>query len=279
MEANLLIKIPMIQPSSDTVSFQREVVVTYRSSPIAATSLEAIDMTSDWNNQTVTVQTISKPSGIPDLVKAGLWYDDNRNLLYSGFAGRASYIDNETNTVPTPWPPGVWQFGPDGDNQGPFNTTIASTDALWSSMIRPCSGLISYGAGKGYVLGGASAPDPRDDQVPACGGMIVFDYTSQTIVNDTISGSQFDGGIHMGGMIYLPNYGAEGIFIVLGGEDQNLNMLPMNVTSIYDPSVNKWYQQDLIGDVPNPRKSLCIAGAASTQGTYEMSVFLNSYLL
>lgn len=235
-------------------------------------------MSRDWSNQTVTLQNIPKPGGVPDLVKAGLWYDNNRKLLYSGFAGRASYINNETSTIPNPWPPGVWQFQPDGDDRGDFNSTIASTDSLWNSLIRPCSGLISYGAGKGYVLGGASAPDPRDDQVPAVGGMLVFDYDSQTISNQTVTGSQFDGGIHMGGMIYLPNYGPDGVFIVLGGEDQNLNLLPMNVTSIYDPSADKWYQQDLIGDVPMPRKSLCIAGAASTAGTYEMYVLTGTLI-
>jgi len=229
-------------------------------------------MTTDWNNETVTIQSIPKPTGVPDLVKAGLWYDHNRNLLYLGFAGRASYINNETNAIPTPWPPGVWQFRPDGDASGPFNTTIASTDALWDFMIRPCSGVISYGAGKGYVLHGASSPDPRDDQVPAIGGMIVFDYTTETILNNTITGTHFDGGIHMGGMLYLPNYGAEGIFIVIGGEDQNLHLLPMNVSSIYDPSTGKWYQQPLTGDVPNPRKAHCISGAYSMNGTFEMLV-------
>lgn len=78
----------------------------------------------------------------------------------------------------------------------------------------------------------------------------------------------------MGGMLYLPNYGSEGIFIVIGGEDQNLNMLPMNVSSIYDPSTDKWYQQNLMGDVPNPRKAHCISGAMSSEGTYEISVLL-----
>jgi hypothetical protein len=234
-----------------------------------ATTLEAIDLSQDWTNSTVSVHSIPKPDGVPDLIKAGLWYDDKNDILYSGFAGRASFIGNSTGGLP-PYPLGIWSFQPNGDASGAFNQTIASTDGLWESIIRPCSGLISYGAGKGYILGGASCPDLRDDQLPPISGLLEFDMATRTLVNSTVSGSQFDRGVHMGGMLYVPNYGTNGIFVVIGGEDSNLNLLPMDTISLFDPTSNKWYTQHTTGDIPRPRKSFCVAGVASSNGTYEM---------
>ena len=231
--------------------------------------MEAIDLSSDWTNSTVVVQTIAKPSNVPDLVKAGLWYDNQSNIVYSGFAGRQSYINNETGSLPE-YPLGIWSNVPDGVDNTTFNTAIASTDALWQSLIRPCSGLISYGGGKGYVLGGSSAPDIRDDSVPAISGMLEFDFVQKTLVNTSIDGSLFAGGIHMGGMVYAPNLGTDGLLVVVGGEDSNLNLLPMNNVSIYDPAAGKWYVQPTTGVNPRPRKAHCIAGVVSEEGSYDM---------
>ena len=234
-----------------------------------ATSLEVIDLSNDWTNSTLQIQSIPKLSGVPDLVKAGLWYDPAADTLYSGFAGRSSYIGNETGQIPD-YPLGVWQYGPVNSGSATFRPTIASTDALWDTLIRPCSGLITYTGSKGYVIGGADALDVRDDYTPAIDGILEFDFRTKTLMNVTIQGTLFDAGIHTAGVLFIPAFGSQGIIIVIGGEDAAINLVPMDSVSIMDVASGQWYIQKVGGTIPRPRKSQCIAGAMSQEGSFEM---------
>lgn len=234
-----------------------------------ATSFEVIDLSNDWTNSTLQIQSIPKPSDVPDLVKAGLWYDPAADTLYSGFAGRSSYIGNATGQIPD-YPLGVWQYGPVSSDSATFRSTLASTDALWDSLIRPCSELITYTGIKGYVIGGADALDVRDDYTPAIDGILEFDFRTKTLMNVTIQGTLFDAGIHTAGVLFIPDFGSQGIIIVVGGEDAAINLVPMDSVSIMDVASGQWYIQKVGGTIPRPRKNQCIAGVRSAEGSFEM---------
>jgi hypothetical protein len=75
---------------------------------ISASTLLAIDLSSDWTNSSVNIRSNYKPSGVPDLDDGGIWVDQTNNLLYTGFAGRQStFGDNSYQEY------GLWSVSED----------------------------------------------------------------------------------------------------------------------------------------------------------------------
>lgn len=113
--------------------------------PIAST-LIAISLADDWTNETVSLESISKPSGVPNLSGGGIWVDSENSVLYTGFAGRVSSFGERTSQ-----PNGLWRFSPTSGSWANLNSTA---DAFTNNYIRPYNGLVASGNGKGYALGG-----------------------------------------------------------------------------------------------------------------------------
>ena len=230
----------------------------------------------------MVIQSLSKPSNIPDLVNAGLWYQKSTNTIYGGFAGRRSYITG-TNQ-PNQYPLGVFSFKPDGDGLGTFDVVVKSQ--AWGSNTRPMQGAIAFGDDTGYVLGGCASsdtsPETADYSSPvALDGLLTFDMGSQTLNNISATGYNGNGTVEYAKMEYVAPFGPQGLFVILGG-DQPPNVdgevgedsfIPFTTVSVYEPASNKWYQQSTTGNIPEPRKEFCTAGVASTNETYEIFLY------
>lgn len=108
----------------------------------------AISLDKDWTNSTVNLQSISKPSGAPDLSAGGIWVDHKKNVLYTGFAGRSSSFGNQQSQ-----PTGLWQYSPASDEWTNLNSTA---DSFAGGYSRIRDALVTSGNGKGYALGGES---------------------------------------------------------------------------------------------------------------------------
>lgn len=73
-------------------------------------------------------------------------------------------------------------------------------------------------------------------------------------------------------MIYIPNFGTDGVLISLGGMNDD-NLYPMNSVEVYDPKNEVWYLQETTGGTPEPRIEFCVAGVASTNRTFDIFVY------
>ena len=236
-----------------------------------ASTLIAINLSQDWINSSVTLNSISKPSGVPNLVQSeGIWVDEDAGVLYTGFAGRHSTFGDDASQ-----PRGWWSFKPDNSGSGTW-TNLNSTE------VRPYSPLVASGGGAGYMLGGfavnASAPDPRTYSW-SISGLVTYNFTTNTLSNTTV-GDGYTGGVNqMGGMLYVPNFGDDGILLVVGGDQVGKNtpyadaFLSFSTVAVYDIASGNWYDQETSGDVPEDRKEYCSAGIASTNNTYEILVY------
>lgn len=138
---------------------------------------------------------------------------------------------------------------------------------------------MAFGAGVGYVLGGAStyqtSPETEslEREIVLLGGLMKFDMTSKDLFNSTVTGTRSTGKIQMGGMRYIPSFGPKGLFIVMGGDQPtgiNDDLFDFNTVSILDPDSGQWYDQITTGNAPQPRKEFCVAGVESNNHTYEM---------
>ena len=204
----------------------------------------------------------------------GIWNDDEQ--LYIGFAGRHSEFGDDAQQ-----PEGVWSYKPGSSGS---SGTWKNLDASGSSQSgsRPFSALYASGGGAGYVLGGFAVnasegtDDSQDIPIP---GLTSFNLTTKDVVNRTTSGSAFGEGLEMGGMLYIPNFGTQGILTVVAGDKVGYSapnsddLVSPSEVSVYDIFSGTWYKQQTSGFVPEPRKEFCVAGVASNNETYEILVY------
>lgn len=242
---------------------------------LPASTILSIDLSQTWSNSTVTIHSTSKPKGVPNLMYPSLWYDKQADLLYSGFTGRASSFGD----APKPPPFSLWSFKPDGTGSGSWNEVIDSGSPVWDSVTRPCEPMMAFGSDSAYVLGGvensqtalAAASLEHDIPIP---GLIQFNMTTKKFSNSTAGGYSFNGTAEKGAMHYVPSFGPDGLFFVLGGDDfwhsDAESLTDFDTISIYDPSSQRWFNQTTTGNIPQPRKEFCVAGIESNNGTYEM---------
>ncbi|MCJ1466753.1 hypothetical protein MMC07_005373 [Pseudocyphellaria aurata] len=214
----------------------------------------------------------------PNLVHPSLWYDEHEDLLYSGFAGKVS----EFGDRPSPPPLSLWSFKPDGTGSGSWNEEIDSGSPVWDTLTRPCQPMMAFGSGSAYVLGGfknsltALSQPQNDTAVP---GLVQFNMTTKIFSNSTAGGYSFNGTAAQGAMQYVPSFGPDGLFVVLGGDDPDVwyssarTLTDLETISIYDPSTKQWFNQTTTGNIPIPRKTFCLAGIESNNGTYEIFMY------
>ncbi|KAL1651936.1 hypothetical protein SLS58_000059 [Diplodia intermedia] len=240
----------------------------------------SIDLSKNWTNATVTLQSTSKPSSVPSLNHPGIWYDSSADTIYTGFAGRISSL-NESDL--SPWPMGVWSFKPDGLGSGTWDTALATDDKVFDSITRPYTAAVAYGNGVGYALGGSvtwqTAPGITGGDTSAIvniDGMLRFDMTTKELTNVTVKGPRFQNGhIQLAQMQYVPNFGPEGVFLVLGGVKTNpeTDTFDWGIVTVFDPESGRWYDQQTSGNIPRGRKEFCSTGMASDNKTFEVFVY------
>ena len=167
----------------------------------------------------------------------------------------------------------MWTFQPDNLGSGTWNQIISSSAPVWDTIVRTDRGYQAYGNGSAYVLGGYNSSLTGYNYIYP--GMIKFDMATQTFYNiSSETGATSPSGHpgEYGGMQYVPTFGSNGVFVLMGGWDGD-SLIDFGEVLVFDPASGSWYSQMTTGDKPAPRYSICTAGAASTYGTYEIFVY------
>ena len=188
-----------------------------------------------------------------------------------GFAGGQSGFPN-----PLALPPlSLWTFDPDGNGSGSWNEVLGPNNTVWNDLQRPARSLEASGDGKGYVLGGINSTNG----VPLP-GMVSINLHTLEITNSSAAGYNANGTAEMGEMHYVPPFGPNGLFVILGGDISPLdtyrpgmNLQSFDQITIFDPLSGNYYNQTATGNLPSPRAQFCTAGVASPNGTYEIFLY------
>ncbi|KAL8992463.1 MAG: hypothetical protein Q9169_007085 [Polycauliona sp. 2 TL-2023] len=236
----------------------------------------SLDLSQDWANSSVVFNVINKPPEAPSLSDSSLWYDEDDDIFYSGFTGRSSIFEGQ----PDPPPISVWSFKPDGTGSGSWKIEISPDDPKWTRRTRTDLGYTASGGGSALVLGGVlnpwTIPESMDlTQDIIVPGLIEFNFTKKGFFNSSATGFNANGVGKSGAMHYVPSFGPNGLFMILGGTDfsdpdQNIGM--ENIW-IYETLENRWYNQTATGSIPAGRRNFCLAGVESTNGTYEIFLY------
>ncbi|KAL8850831.1 MAG: hypothetical protein Q9221_004245 [Calogaya cf. arnoldii] len=223
----------------------------------------AIDLSQDWVNSSVIFHSTIKPSEAPLLSESSLWYDDDDDVFYSGFTGRSSLFGDG----PDPPPNSLWSFKPDGTGSGSWKVEISPHDGKWNRRTRTTGGYVASGGGSALVLGGilnrwtaSETMDVEDDfRMP---GLVEFNMTMKSFYNSSAANfnAQEIGG--RGAMHYVPSFGPNGLFMIMGGTDfSDLNQnIGFDNIWVYETLENHWYKQTATGAIPRGRRNFCLAG-------------------
>ena len=261
----------MVIRSTNTVSCGRiQRPTTGAKARPKANTILSIDLSQNWVNDTVVIHSTTKPNGVPNLNLGSLWYDESTELLYTGYTGTSSSFD--VNSNPPPPPESIWTFKPDNLGSGTWNQTISSNASVWNTIVRTNRGYQAYGKGNAYVLGGTAQLLQNHTLYP---GMIKFDMSSQIFSNissETGATSPSGNPGWNGAMQYVPPFGPNGVFVVMGGADGDV-LIDFGYVQVFDPASGLWYNQTTTGSKPVSRMEFCTAGVASTNDTYEIFVY------
>jgi len=112
----------------------------------------AIDLSQDFQNQTLAFKSTTKPKNAPNLRLGEMWVDEANKVIYTGFTGTPSSFGNRA-----PQNAGLWSFTPDGTGGGTWTNLNNTANSAFTKNVRPFQGLAASGNGKGYYLGGLCA--------------------------------------------------------------------------------------------------------------------------
>lgn len=241
----------------------------------------AIDLSTSWTNSSLNLISTKRPDGAIPLNRQTLWWDEKRKTVYC-FGGEKSYGNPVGNSYSTP-PESIWEFTPDSNGKGSGNWTQtigpASTQAFPSDLVRVAGGISAHDDSNAYYLGGyvSAATSPKVSFLNNVGlfnipGMLNFDFNTLDLSNTTAGGgyaSQYKSGnwLNMGAMLSAPKFGSEGVFILLGDEENAFT----NIT-IFDKKSQTWHTQTATGVIPAPRTLFC-AVAVENSDTHTLEMY------
>ncbi|KAK3994750.1 hypothetical protein QBC44DRAFT_367269 [Cladorrhinum sp. PSN332] len=235
-----------------------------------ADTIASIDLRKDFTNDSVALRSTTKPAETPSLKNGGIWVDHNNSILYTGFAGTESSFGDDIK-----YPQGLWSFTPDGTGGGFWENLNKTADPSFVDLPRPYMGQVASGNGLGFFLGGFVGNE--SGKYTALSSLTTYNLASHELTNLTVTGVSNRGLEQMGGMIYIPNFGNQGILVNMGGDQDGRveadDLISFRRIQVYDPENQRWFEQKATGEIPQPRKEFCITGAASTNRTYEILVY------
>ncbi|KAK7520614.1 hypothetical protein IWZ03DRAFT_142747 [Phyllosticta citriasiana] len=240
-------------------------------------TLLALDLSEDWTNDTVrfisnskTLPSGSNPSTAPSLLYGnGIWYDDDTDTLYTGFSGYRSTFNTSENNG---WPMELTAFKTDGTGKGTWSTALNTSSNAFDGMIRPMHPAVAAGNGKGYALGGTT---PINGEEQMAEGMLSYDFTTGLFRNNSLQIHR--GYTNLANMVWVPQFGTEGCFVLLGGvwgpAGESKQFYSWEEIYVMDAATEVFYAQNATGDYPSGREEFCTAVVASRNETVEIFVY------
>lgn len=197
--------------------------------------------------------------------------------MYAGFSGAAPRFN-----TPSPYALGLWSFALDGQGGGNWSAVSAATTEIKKSLTRPYQGLSTWGGESAFTIGGfindltspATVNYTGNRPIP---GIVKYNMTSGTFTNSSAAGYNHNGTAERGVLHYVPSFGPEGIYVLLGGDisgyqgySPGSDLQSFSQITIFDPSTGNFYNQTATGNIPEGRIEFCATGINSTNQTYEM---------
>ncbi|KAK4169165.1 hypothetical protein QBC43DRAFT_284419 [Cladorrhinum sp. PSN259] len=234
----------------------------------------SIDLRKDWTNESVTLRSSPKPTNVLSLKNGGIWVGHNKGVLYTDFSGTESTFGDNIIYLQ-----GLWSFTPDGSGGGSWENLNKTANPSFVDLPRPYINQVASGNGLGFFLKRFVGNDTS--KYTTLSSLTTYNLGSHELTNLTVTGVSNRGLDQMGGMIFVPNFGNQGILVNMGGDQDGRveadDLVSFRRVQVYDPEKQRWFEQKTTGEIPQPRKGFCIASAPSANHTYEILVYAGCY--
>ncbi|KAK3504040.1 hypothetical protein B0T13DRAFT_523020 [Neurospora crassa] len=184
------------------------------------------------------------------LADQAIWNDPSGDAFYI-FGGRTTYMINMDKITKD----GIWRFTVDGTGGGTWTLERPSDPDVLKKL---------------NLTDKAAFTATRS---PSGGGMVSYDMKSRTFSRtDTSAVMPPLGTLVDGRAQFVPQFGSDGLMLVLGGRIGG-GTLDFNNITFYNLKSGQWGWQKTVGYAPTDRGSFCMVGVASPAGTYELFIY------
>ena len=247
-------------------------------------STYSLDLSASWSPLDALFNVIDKGSS-PVLNRPNLWPASDAKSFYS-FNGDVS------EALQWPWSkdrdppldPQLWQFTPEGINNGTWQLVESEPSLIQSQLSRS-----TYGNESVYILGGITTWRSTQRYVNDTGfvgsadGIISYNADSRTWKNQSMDGLAPWGWWFEGELHWIDNLGGIGLVVALGGVTAlptttlagNL-LVPFDDIALFNPLTGEWRKQTTSGNIPPSRRRACSVGVPGDNGTYEVGLLLTT---
>lgn len=243
-----------------------------------------VDLTTAWTNETIVPvggRPLSNPTAMRPSRQPLLYYDAVHDVVYrwAGWPYDQSLLGPDQNFPEgDDFPTTLWSFEAGSNTIDWKQGANVSTNASSSVSNGPFAAAVAYSNSTYFSLGGnIGLANVRNMTVLP--GLVTQDFETQTWSNasfELYAQTQFR---TQARAVFVSIFGTEGYLVVVGGENPvtetswyatGYAMADMADITLYDVGTGVWYRQTATGDVPPPRSEFCVAGAASSAGTFEL---------
>ncbi|EXF80870.1 kelch repeat protein [Colletotrichum fioriniae PJ7] len=258
----------------------------YESGNVVNSTL-SIDLSESWSPANVSIREIPKePYGMD---RQALWEraDNDSFYIWGGHTANTLYLKDESLAT------GIWKFQADGSGGGQWTKETPVNPTEFTELVRSEDGAFASTPHGCFWFGGwagtrtkVSATNGDADLAPAGAtpGMVVYDWNTNQWSNKTAAlRNAFPpyGTVRGARALYVPDFGPNGIIVLLGGFMATLEPIVSGSDSLYqwmdisnitfmDPVSKKWYSQTTTGSAPTRRQWFCMVGLKS-ETTYEIA--------
>ncbi|KAH6688519.1 kelch repeat protein [Plectosphaerella plurivora] len=238
---------------------------TYKQFAMNATI--SIDLSRSWDPSTLEMTEITKPP--TPLNRQAMLVDSSNDAFYiwgGAIPGGSRLVD-----------PALWKFTADGSGGGSWSdeTSKLSNRPVFEQLDR-VQGPASVSTSKrGYIFGGLSDRDTSPEPKSRIVGHVALDFEDQTWTQNSTAPYSSTGSFFGGSALHVPEYGKEGIIVLLGGTYDGSSKYNDFVTiNILDVETGQWHKQETSGPGgwPSDRALHCATGVAGN-GTYEIFLY------
>ncbi|PNH75883.1 hypothetical protein VD0001_g1664 [Verticillium dahliae] len=229
----------------------------------------SIPLTRSWKPAEIKITEIDKP--VMGMVKEAVFTHEASNSFYI-WGGHVPY---DAAPVPTNQ---LWRFSSDGDGGGTWNPETPGNPSTYTSLRRSQGGAYVSTPDAAFWFGGLETPGTSGGPRGYVPGYLSFNFSTKSWTNETNSPWSSYGTLYGGDAHYVPTFGPNGIVILIGGAawdmtgSGSMGYLDMQNLTFFDPVTREWHSQTTSGEAPLRREWFCVAGAESTNGTYEIVV-------
>lgn len=222
----------------------------------------SIDLSTSWRIEDVVINEISRSASVKSKSRPALLVDPSGDSFYIWGGSNAANLGDLA----------LRKFTADGRGGGSWSEeTDLANRPVFEQLDRVQGAAHVSTPTRAFVVGGVSSKGTSLQPKDIITGYVAFDFDDKSWSQNDTADYSSDGSLFGATMTYVPDFGDNGVVVMLGGTfDGAKQYLDFGTVHLLDPVTREWHQQAATGLKPSKRALHCATGVAGPNGTYDM---------